>query len=166
MNNSYGNAVYLVRSLLEYCGIDADGLEEENKALLSIDYNTTVFIVIENSLIHLISTLGSAPRSETFYLNLLEENFGNCTRAACNYAIDPGSGELLMSRTVQGDGLETGGMVQAFEDFVSYSEAWAASLLAGNENIPDQAAGERPALPDRQVAPAGSGDAGLPFLKV
>ena len=166
MNNSSGNAVYLVRSLLDYCGIDAAGLEEENKALLSIDYDTTVFIVIESSLIHLIAPLGGAPRSEAFYLNLLNENFSNCTRADYNYAIDPGSGELLMSRTIQGDGLEAGGLIQAFEDFVRYAEAWAASLLAGNENIPDKAEREPPALSDRQVAPADPGSAGLPFLKV
>ena len=159
------HSVDLVHTLLDYCGIDSEGLEEENKVLLSIDYDKTVFIVIDKGLINLIGTLGSVVPSETFYRNLLYENFQNCSGAHYRYAIEPQSGELLMSLTVQSAGIEGDDFIRVFEDFIGYAEVWGQALYRGDEKVPARDISERApraARPEPLTDPSGPP---VPFLK-
>ena len=128
----------LARSLLKYCDIDPAGLEDENKVLLSINYDITVFMIVENRLVHFLCILGNAIDSGTFYRNLLHANFLSCTGAEYSYSIEPESGELLMSLTLQSDELDADAFIGKFEDFVRYCEQWTASLETRNENVPDK----------------------------
>ena len=153
MHDPLGHSLHLTRSLLDYMGIASDGLEEEHKILLSIDYEISIFIVIESGLVHFVGTLGTAPRSQAFYRSLLEENYKDCTRADYGYSIEPESGELLMSRTVRGEGIEAGDLIREFEGFVRRSEAWSDSLRAGRDDIPGLTVADRAPERSARIAP-------------
>ncbi len=159
------HSVDLVRSLLDYCGMDAAGLEEENKVLLSIDYDKTVFIVIDKGLIHLIGTLGSAVQSEVFYRNLLHENFQNCSGAHYRYAIEPKSGELLMCLTVQSEGTEVNDFFGVFEAFIRYVEVWGQALYRGDEQVPAKGGAEQAPRAERPEPSADPSGSTVPLLK-
>ena len=132
-------AVHLVKSLLSYCGIDAaTDLEDESRVLLSIDYETSLLIVVENRLLHLVASLGPVVETGAFYRRLLEENFAGCVRSGYRYSLDPVHGELLVSLTVSAEDMQPDEFIDAFDAFVRLSEKWIKSLAAGREDIPDK----------------------------
>jgi len=166
MRQQSENALHLVRSLLKYCDIDLEEIGDEGKVLVSIDYDITVLVVIEDSLIHFLCTIGPVIESETFYRDLLHANFRSCTQADYSYAIEPESGELLMSLMIQSDGAETNAFIHTFEEFVRYAETWKTSLQAGAAHVPERMAGPPSQEPTGEVAP-GSADRMQPeFIKV
>lgn len=131
------HAVDLVESLLEYAGIDPEGFEETNKALLSLDQETTILIAVENRLIHLIGVLGAVIETDELLMALLRENFKSVAQARYRYAIEPESGELLMSYTLQCDGLDEAALIDSFMHMADYVKKWSRSLAAGSAAVPE-----------------------------
>lgn len=129
----------LVKSFLEYCDIPSQPLDEENKVLLSIDYEFNILIVIENRLIYLISAVGKISKSETLYRNLLVENYKNPGYTNPRYSIDPNSNELIVSISVDGHLVELNRYIKIAEDFVGLCEEWMRFLNTGNTDIPHRA---------------------------
>ena len=122
----------LAKELLRYCDIDTEGFEESNKALISCDYEATLLLVVDGGLIHLVGFLGQAPASEELYSRLLQENFRSVSGTGYRYAMEPESGELLLSRTVQGtDHDAPSELIDIFLGMVEYIEKWSHSLATG-----------------------------------
>ena len=135
----------LVEALLEYCDIDVAELEGEDRVLLSIDGKTAFLIRVEGGLVHLAGFPGVAPATQRFYLMLLQENFKSSSGiAGCRYALDPKTGELVMSLSIQADGLAQDRFIREFQRFVAVTVRWSNSLLAGSE--------EAPSFPDAEEA--------------
>lgn len=136
MNEPERTARRLVESLLQYCDIDSPDLEKEDKVLVSIDGKTVFLIRIDGGLIHLTGFLGQAVTQERFNLGLLHENFKSCSGVnAYRYAIDPETGELIMSLTTSTDAMTQDQFIGEFERFVAFSARWTTSLAAGSEEI-------------------------------
>ena len=135
---SSNNARFLVEGLLQHCGIDGSDLQDDNKILLSIDEETALFVVIDGSLINLVGVLGPMPDAPEFARKLLAANFDSCLGADYRYAIEPGSGDLLLSLTLESLGLEVGEFIAVFEQFVRRSEAWNRQLQLENPEIPTE----------------------------
>lgn len=128
------SSLNLVHALLKYCDIDAGNLDEEDKVLLSIDGKATFLIHTEGNLAHLTGFLGQAAETKEFYLGLLQENFNSCSGMdGYRYAIDPETGDLIMSLTVRCEGMDQAVFIDEFEEFAAFSERWLRSLLAGDE---------------------------------
>ena len=141
----------LVHALLQYCDIDSGGLDEEDKILLSIDGKATFLIHVEGGLVHFTGFLGQAADTKKFYLGLLQENFKSCSgMEGYRYAIDPETGDMVMSLTIRSEGLSQAGFIDEFEQFAAFSERWLKSLLAGDE-------GTMLALPAVDEQPEGGG---------
>ena len=158
-------SINLLKSLLEYCGISTAQLEEENKVLLSIDYELAVLAVVENELIHLIGFLGKTIKDEDFYAKLLKENFKNCGQTEYRYAIDPDNDELLMSLSLQSSRLESESFIATFQEFVTLCEMWVRNLNAENPSIPEQQTATA-TLKDKKIGQLDTADIESSFLKV
>ncbi|MCY3620192.1 MAG: type III secretion system chaperone [Gammaproteobacteria bacterium] len=146
----------LAESVLKYAGIDPEGFEETNKALVSLDRETTILIAVENRLIHLIGFLGAVVETDEFPMALLRENFKSVAQARYRYSIEPESGELLMSYTLQCDGLDETKLIDSFTHMADYVKKWSRSLAAGSATVPEP---DDPA--DRERAPGESPDEDL-----
>lgn len=127
----------LVESVLKYAGIDPEGFEETNKALLSLDQETTILIAVESRLIHLIGVLGPVVENDELLMALLRENFKSVAQARYRYSIEPESGELLMSYTLQCDGLDETTLIDSFLHMAAYVKKWSRSLAAGSVAVPE-----------------------------
>ena len=153
----------LIHALLQYCDIDSAELDEEDKVLLSIDGKATFLIHLEGSLVHFTGFLGRAAETKRFYLGLLQENFKSCSRMdGYRYAIDPETGDMVMSLTIRSEGLSQAGFIDEFEQFVAFSEHWLKSLLAGDEG----AMLELPAVDEQAEQGFSIENAGLFLTKV
>lgn len=138
------HALLLAEALLEYCGIDPEGFREANKALITLDYEAVVIVAVDGSLIHLAALLGEAPDSPKLHRNLLNKNFDALAERAYRYAIDPQSGELVMSLCVGSEGLETDEFIRLFISTVDYANLWQRSLYTGGEDVPAPDGGSPP----------------------
>ena len=132
-----GRAIELAEGLLVHTGIGAEGFRETCKALISLDYETTILIAVEERLIHLIAVLGPVVQSPALHLRLLEENFKSVGHARYRYAVEPETGELLMSLSVQSEGRTVDGFIHIFEAMVEYARVWCRSLAAGQDSVPE-----------------------------
>ena len=137
MKSAARHPVDLVESLLKYAGLDPEGFEETNKALLSLDQEATILIAVENRLIHLIGVLGAVIETDELLMALLRENFKSVAQARYRYAIEPESGELLMSYTLQCDGLDEATLIDSFLHMADYVKKWSRSLAAGSVAVPE-----------------------------
>ena len=149
MSNAASKAIGLVKSLLEYAGIDAEGFEETNKALVSLDREITMLIVVENRLIHLIGVIGPIViDSEELLSALLHENFKSVAEPRYRYAIEPESGDLLMSRTLQSELVDNAAFIDEFLRMAQYVGQWSRSLAGGGVAVPqpDEAAAAVPEI--------------------
>ena len=161
------HAVALVESLLKYAGIDPEGFEETNKALLSLDQETTILIAVENRLIHLIGVLGAVIETDELLMALLQENFKSVAQARYRYAIEPESGELLMSHTLQSHGLDEAALIDSFVHMADYVKKWSRSLASGSAAVPafdDLPGRERPLVESADIEPDSSSASG--FIRV
>ena len=132
------NASYLVGGLLDYCGIERDGLSESGRILLTVDEETAVFLAPEGNLVHLSSVLDEAPDDKEFYFNLLTENFRNATDTGYyRYAIDPDSHSFIISLSINTDGLGQSEFIEYFKLFLENSEKWSAAMNRQTPEIPD-----------------------------
>ncbi|MCZ0944070.1 MAG: type III secretion system chaperone [Gammaproteobacteria bacterium] len=155
------HAVQLAEALLQYCEIDPAGFRETNKALITFDYETVIIVAVDGQLIHLAAMLGPAPNSPNMHKSLLNRNFDALAESAYRYAIDPGSGELVMSLCVPSEGLESDGFIRTFVAMVDYASLWGHALYAGSDQIPelpgvDAAAQARNLEPHEGVQPGSS----------
>ena len=145
------NALHLVESLLCYCGIDTASFDDDSdKVVLTLDDETVLFVVVDGQLIHLLSILGPASTDAGLLKKLLQESFLSCMSQGYRFAIEPASGELLISLGVQSWNLQPGDFIQYFEEFVKTSEHWMRRLLSGDEQELDttpEAGQETPTLP-------------------
>ena len=132
------NAKFLVDGLLDYCGIEREDTADSEKILLSIDDETAVFLALEGSLVHLSSVLDEAPDSKDFYFSLLTENFTNATDTGYyRYAIEPDSRSIIISLSINTDGLGQTEFIDYFKLFLENSEKWTAALNRQTPEIPD-----------------------------
>ena len=168
MSNASPKAVGLVKSLLEQSGIDPQGFEETNKALVSLDPETTVLIAAEHRLIHLIGVVGPvAAVGQTLLRALLQENFKSIAQSRYRYSIEPQSGELLMSHSLQSDIIDGDAFIAAFVRMADYMGKWSGSLAGGATTVPEPegaAASAAPAVEKAAFDPDST--SGLGFLRV
>ena len=138
MKSAARHPVDLVESLLKYAGIDPEGFEETNKALLSLDQETTILIAVGESAHSPDRRFGGAViETDELLMALLRENFKSVAQARYRYAIEPESGELLMSYTLQCDGLDEATLIDSFMHMADYVKKWSRSLAAGSAAVPE-----------------------------
>lgn len=153
--NANHKAVELAKALLEYCGIAADDFGETNKALISLDYETTVILAVEGGVIHLISAIGPFRGSEALYRRLLERNFRSLAKPDYRFAVEPESGELMLARSLPADDRLAGGaMVEIFLGYVAYCERCARAFTGRPDEVvvPEPVASAAP-QPEAVFAP-------------
>lgn len=159
-------SVNLLKSLLEYCDIPTNQLEEENKVLLSIDYETSILVIIEDTLIHFIGFLGKVIQDENFYAELLKENFKNCAQTEYRYSIDPNNDELLMSLSLQSNQLQSESFIATFQEFVTLCGIWVRNLNTNNPSIPDRQKLRLESLKNKDIGQLDPSSLEDSFLKV
>lgn len=146
-------AYSLVEGLLDYCGIDGDGLREDGRLLLTVDAEMALFIVVQGQLIHLSAVLDEAPGQADFYLRLLLENFKNVSDPQYyRYALEPDSKALVISLSLDAAQLDQARFIDCFKLLLEHVERWTRALYLNNADY----------LALDLQAPARAGQAGPP----
>lgn len=146
MASASEQAIQLAEGLLTYCGIDPEGFRETNKALIALDYETVIIIAVNGQLIHLVAMLGPVPDSPQLHRQLLNRNFASLAESDYRYAIDPDTGELVMSICLGSEDPAPDRLIRQFTHMAEYATRWQRSIYAGESAIPasDPASGQPP----------------------
>ena len=126
-------AYSLVEGLLEYCGIDSDGLREDGRVLLTVDSEMAIFIVVQDGLVHLSAVLDELPEQPDLYLRLLTENFRNVSDPQYyRYAVEPDSKSLIICLSLNSTHLQPAKFIDYFKLFLQRIEQWTRVLYLNN----------------------------------
>ena len=159
------NAYSLVEGLLDYCGIESDGFRENGKLLLTIDSEQVVFVVVEDSQIHLSAVLDEMPEREDLYLRLLTENFKNVIDPGYyHYAVEPESRSLIISLSVNTAQVDQAKFIDYFKLFLDQVDRWTRALYLQDVDFATwEGQDSAPGQPDTAEEDGSSGD---PFTRV
>ena len=132
------NAKHFVDGLLDYCGIERDGVSDSEKMLLTIDAETAVFLALEGNLVHLSGVLDDGAGQQGFLFHPADGKFQECNRhGILPLRHRPGQPFVYHFLTINTDGLGQSEFIDYFRLFIENSEQWAAAMGRKAFDIPD-----------------------------
>ncbi len=128
-----GRAEALVAELGQQLGIKGLALDRRGSCTLAIDDGAVIVTVGHNARtgsIDLMICLDEVEPSGTQLARVLAANFGWLDTAGATFALEPGSGALVLQRRCIGPELDHGGLHPVLAGLVATAEAWSRRLAA------------------------------------
>ena len=121
----------LVADLGQQLGIEALALDERGTCTLAIDEGAVIVTLGHNTRtgsIDLMVCLDEVEPSTTQLVRVLGANFGWLETAGATFALEPGSGAMVLQRRCHGPELDHGGLRRAVEALVATADGWSRRL--------------------------------------
>jgi hypothetical protein len=121
----------LVAELGQQLGIEALALDKRGTCTLAIDEGALIVTLGHNARtgsIDLMVCLDEVEPSGLQLVRILGANFGWLETAGATFALEPGSGALVLQRRCLGQELEHGGLRRAVEALVATADGWSRRL--------------------------------------
>ncbi len=121
----------LVAELGQQLGIEGLVLDERGTCTLAINEGAVIVTLGHNprtGSIDLMACLDEVEPSTTQLVRVLGANFGWLETAGATFALEPGSGALVLQGRCLGPALDHGGLRRAVETLVATADGWSRRL--------------------------------------